>query len=76
MKAVRFEQYGDSDVLQTVDVPEPHADAGQVRIAVRAAGVNPIDWRWTGWRPADSVSRSRPRSAASTVSASCPATPC
>jgi len=32
-------------VLQLVEVEEPHAGAGQVRIAVRAAGVNGIDWK-------------------------------
>jgi hypothetical protein len=28
-----------------VDLPDPHAGPGQVRIAVRAAGVNPSDWK-------------------------------
>jgi NADPH:quinone reductase-like Zn-dependent oxidoreductase len=28
-----------------VDAEEPHAGPGQIRIAVRAAGVNPVDWR-------------------------------
>jgi NADPH:quinone reductase-like Zn-dependent oxidoreductase len=32
-------------VLQVVDIEEPHAGAGQVRIAVKAAGVNPIDYK-------------------------------
>ncbi|WP_405490790.1 NADP-dependent oxidoreductase [Nocardia sp. NBC_00511] len=45
MKAVRFAEYGSPDVLQLTEVPEPHAGPGQVRIAVRAAGVNPHDWR-------------------------------
>lgn len=45
MKAVQFEQYGDAGVLRTVEVEEPHAGSGQVRIAVRAAGVNPVDWK-------------------------------
>ena len=45
MNAVVFEQYGDPDVLHVADVEEPHPAAGQVRIAVRAAGVNPIDWK-------------------------------
>lgn len=45
MKAVQFAQYGDSGVLQTVHVEAPHAGAGQVRIAVRAAGVNAADWK-------------------------------
>jgi NADPH:quinone reductase-like Zn-dependent oxidoreductase len=40
MKAVQFNEYGGPEVLQVVDVDEPHAGPGQVRIAVRAAGVN------------------------------------
>ena len=45
MKAVQFAEYGGPEVLQLVEVEEPHAGAGQVRIAVRAAGVNGIDWK-------------------------------
>jgi len=45
MKAVRFAEYGGPEVLRVVEVEEPHAGARQVRIAVRAAGVNPIDWK-------------------------------
>ncbi|MEJ7629455.1 MAG: NADP-dependent oxidoreductase [Nocardioidaceae bacterium] len=43
MKAVQFAEYGDPEVLRLVEVAEPHAGAGEVRIAVRAAGVNGID---------------------------------
>lgn len=43
MKAVQFAEYGGPEVLKLVDVDEPHAGAGQVRIAVRAAGVNGLD---------------------------------
>lgn len=45
MKRVSFAEFGGPDVLHLVDVEEPHAGPGQVRIAVRAAGVNPNDWR-------------------------------
>lgn len=45
MKALQFTEYGGPEVLQWADVPEPHAGAGKVRIAVRAASVNPIDWK-------------------------------
>ncbi|MFF9481543.1 NADP-dependent oxidoreductase [Streptomyces sp. NPDC014733] len=45
MKKVSFDEFGGPDVLRLVDAEEPHAGAGQVRIAVRAAGVNPVDWR-------------------------------
>ncbi|WP_326794246.1 NADP-dependent oxidoreductase [Streptomyces sp. NBC_01808] len=43
--AVQFSEYGTPDVLRVVDVPPPTAGPGQVRLAVRAAGVNPIDWK-------------------------------
>jgi NADPH:quinone reductase-like Zn-dependent oxidoreductase len=32
-------------VLEWAEAPEPHAGQGQIRIAVRAASVNPIDWK-------------------------------
>ncbi|WP_405876838.1 NADP-dependent oxidoreductase [Streptomyces sp. NBC_01136] len=43
--AVQFSEYGNTDVLRVVDVPPPTPGPGQVRLAVRAAGVNPIDWK-------------------------------
>jgi NADPH:quinone reductase-like Zn-dependent oxidoreductase len=45
MRAVQFSKYGSPEVLNVVDVDEPHAGPGQIRIAVRAAGVNPSDWK-------------------------------
>lgn len=45
MKKVSFAEFGGPDVLQLIDAEEPHAGPGQIRIAVRAAGVNPVDWR-------------------------------
>ncbi len=45
MKAVQFSEYGGPEVLRVADVEEPHAGAGQVRIAVRGASVNPVDWK-------------------------------
>ncbi len=45
MKAVRFSQFGGPEVLEIVDLPDPHPGTGQVRIAVRAAGVNASDWK-------------------------------
>jgi NADPH:quinone reductase-like Zn-dependent oxidoreductase len=42
-KAVSYASYGSPEVLEVVDVPEPHAGPGQVRVAVRAAGLNPFD---------------------------------
>ncbi|MGW2364540.1 NADP-dependent oxidoreductase [Streptomyces sp. NPDC001667] len=45
MKRVSFAEFGVPDVLQLTDAEEPHAGPGHIRIAVRAAGVNPVDWR-------------------------------
>ncbi|MEU2135025.1 NADP-dependent oxidoreductase [Streptomyces sp. NPDC018352] len=45
MKKVSFAEFGGPEVLQLIDAEEPHAGRGQIRIAVRAAGVNPVDWR-------------------------------
>ncbi|AOP50719.1 NADP-dependent oxidoreductase [Streptomyces lydicus] len=45
MRKVSFAEFGGPDVLQLLDAEEPHAGPGQIRIAVRAAGVNPVDWR-------------------------------
>jgi NADPH:quinone reductase-like Zn-dependent oxidoreductase len=45
MKAVQFAEYGGPEVLEVVEVEEPHAGPGQVRIAVRAAAVNALDWK-------------------------------
>src|SRR5256886_733547 len=45
VKAVWFGRFGGPEVLEIVDVPDPHPGRGEVRIAVRAAGVNPSDWK-------------------------------
>jgi len=45
VKAVRYSEYGGPEVLRVTEIAEPHAGPGQVRIAVRAAGVNPSDWK-------------------------------
>jgi NADPH:quinone reductase-like Zn-dependent oxidoreductase len=41
MKAVRFDHYGDVDVLNVVEVPRPHRGPGRVVVDVVAAGINP-----------------------------------
>jgi NADPH:quinone reductase-like Zn-dependent oxidoreductase len=45
MRALQYNTYGGPEVLQWAEAPEPHAGPGQLRIAVRAASVNPIDWK-------------------------------
>jgi NADPH:quinone reductase-like Zn-dependent oxidoreductase len=41
MKAVRFDRYGGVDVLEVREVPVPVPGAGEVRVEVKAAGINP-----------------------------------
>ncbi|MGH7193785.1 MAG: NADP-dependent oxidoreductase [Candidatus Saccharimonadales bacterium] len=45
MKAARIEGYGGKDVLRIMDTPKPRPGRGQVLVEVRAAGVNPFDWK-------------------------------
>nr|WP_282547989.1 NADP-dependent oxidoreductase [Streptomyces rochei] len=45
MRKVSFAEFGGPEVLQLIDAEEPHPGPGQIRVAVRAAGVNPVDWR-------------------------------
>src|SRR5450432_2667281 len=45
MRALQFTAYGGPEVLSWGEAPDPHAGPGQIRIAVRAASVNPIDWK-------------------------------
>jgi NADPH:quinone reductase-like Zn-dependent oxidoreductase len=41
VQAVRFDEYGDVDVLTLAEVPEPAPGPGQVLVRVKAAGINP-----------------------------------
>jgi NADPH:quinone reductase-like Zn-dependent oxidoreductase len=45
VKAMQFSRFGGPEVLEEVELDDPHAGPGQIRIAVRAVGVNPIDWK-------------------------------
>ncbi|WP_410672981.1 NADP-dependent oxidoreductase [Amycolatopsis sp. cmx-4-68] len=52
MKAVAFTEFGGPEVLRVLDLPEPHAGPGQVRVRVKAAGVQPYDAAVrAGWEP-------------------------
>lgn len=44
-RAVRVERLGGPEVLEVLDVREPHAGSGKVRVRVHAAGLNPTDWK-------------------------------
>ncbi|NEA31950.1 NADP-dependent oxidoreductase [Streptomyces sp. SID13031] len=50
MRAVVFEEFGGPEVLQAKDIKEPQAGPGEVRVAVKAAAVNPMDFKVRyGW---------------------------
>jgi NADPH:quinone reductase-like Zn-dependent oxidoreductase len=44
-RVVRYRQYGGPEVLTLDEAPMPEPGCGQVRIRVRAVGVNAIDWK-------------------------------
>ena len=43
MKAILARSFGPADVLKLEEVPDPVAGKGQVRVSIRAVGVNPYD---------------------------------
>ena len=45
MKAIVIEGYGGPDRLVLRERPDPKPGAGEILVRVRAAGVNPVDWK-------------------------------
>lgn len=45
MRAIRQDALGGPDVLELVEVPRPVPGPTEVLVRVRAAGVNPVDWK-------------------------------
>jgi NADPH:quinone reductase-like Zn-dependent oxidoreductase len=45
MKAAIFSRYGANDVVEVRDIPVPECGPADVLIRVRAASVNPVDWK-------------------------------
>lgn len=48
MRAIAFDRYGDESVLNLVEVPEPKVGHFRVLVRVKAAGVNPLDYKVVG----------------------------
>lgn len=60
MRAIQYPTFGGPDVLRLEEVPVPEPGPGQVRIAVRAAGVNALDRKIREGRLGDRPMPQRP----------------
>ena len=45
MKAIAINEFGGRDKLQLMDLPVPETKSGEILVKVKAAGVNPVDWK-------------------------------
>jgi NADPH2:quinone reductase len=45
MKAIAINEFGGQDKLQLMDLPAPEIKSGEILLRVKAAGVNPVDWK-------------------------------
>ena len=45
MKAITYSTYGSPDVLTLAEVEDPKVGPGEILVDVRAASVNPVDWK-------------------------------
>ncbi len=45
MKAARIHAYGHSDQVHVENIPSPDPSSTEVLVRIRAAGINPIDWK-------------------------------
>ena len=48
MKAIAINEFGGRDKLQFMDLPVPEIKPGEILVKVKAAGVNPVDWKIQG----------------------------
>jgi len=51
MKAIVYRNYGSPDVLKCEEIEKPTAGDDEVLIKIRAASVNPLDWRLMRGKP-------------------------
>jgi NADPH:quinone reductase-like Zn-dependent oxidoreductase len=45
MKAIAYQKFGDTNVLQNVEQPTPSIQSDQVLVKVKAVSINPMDWK-------------------------------
>ena len=45
MQAVRTHEFGGLDSLRVEDAPTPEPGEGEVLVRIRAANINPVDWK-------------------------------
>ena len=45
MKALAINEFGGRDKLQLMELPVPEIRPGEILVKVKAAGVNPVDWK-------------------------------
>jgi len=72
MKAIRYDRYGPSDVLELREIDVPAVGDDEVLVRVRAASVNPLDWhfmRGTPYLVRALAGLSRPRASAARLGA-------
>ncbi|OZD08689.1 NADPH:quinone reductase [Rhodococcus sp. 06-235-1A] len=60
MIAYGFSEYGGPDTEYLLDLPVPEPGPGQILVAVRAAGVNPADWKVRAGNRKDTVQTTLP----------------
>ena len=45
MKAIAYQMFGNTDVLQTVEETKPSVQSNQVLVKIKAVSINPMDWK-------------------------------
>jgi NADPH2:quinone reductase len=45
MRAIAIAKFGGREALQIIDLPRPQPGPGEILVQIKAAGVNPVDWK-------------------------------
>ncbi|MCS3798997.1 NAD(P)-dependent alcohol dehydrogenase [Niastella sp. OAS944] len=45
MKAIAYQKFGNTDVLQRIEESKPSVQSNQVLVKVKAVSINPLDWK-------------------------------